>query len=98
LLLSVPVVAVKFALVWPAEIVTLAGTVTLALLLLKVTVAAELAAPVRDTVQLAEEFELKLVGAQESVLSCAGATRFKVLVKETALALAVTTAVWLLLT
>jgi hypothetical protein len=93
-----PVVAVKLALLWPAAIVTLAGTLTFALLLLSVTAVAALAVPAIDTAQDAELFEPRLVGEQESVLNCAGATRFKVLVKETALALAVTTAVWLLLT
>jgi hypothetical protein len=93
LLVSVPTVAVKFALLWPVVIVTLAGTVTFALLLLRDTVAFEVAAPVRNTVQVAEEFELKLVGEHESVLNCAGATKLKELVKDAPPALAVTVAV-----
>jgi hypothetical protein len=85
--------AVNVALVCPAAIVTLAGTVTFALLLLSAITAAELAVPVSETAQEAEPLAPKLVGEHESVLNCAAATRFKVLVNEAPFALAAIVAV-----
>jgi hypothetical protein len=78
--------------------ITLPGTVTLALLLLSTIVAAELAVPVSETEQEAELFAPRLVGEHEMVLRSAGATRLTVLVKEAPPPLAVITALWLTLT
>ncbi len=91
--LNVPTLAVKFALLWPAAMVTLDGTETPALLLLIVTIVLEAAAAAKETVQVDEEFEVRLVGVHDSVLNWAGATKLRLLVMETTPADAVTVAV-----
>jgi len=63
---TAPVLAVKFAELWPIAMVTFAGTVTSALLLLSVTTAAEVAALVRDAVQVLDEFPPSVDGVQLS--------------------------------
>ena len=63
-------VAVKFAVVAPAAIVTLAGTVTLVLLLASETLAPPVkAAALRVTVQFDEPGDATLDGLQETPLS-----------------------------
>ena len=81
------------ALLWPTATVTLAATVSNALLLASATVAALAAALFNVTVQVLDALLPRLEGAQPSVESCAGATRFKVLVRFALPALAVTTPV-----
>ncbi len=98
LLLTVPDVAVKVAVLWPKATVTLAGTVSNALLLASETVAALVAALFNVTVQVLDALLPRVAGAQATDVSCAGATRLRVLVRFTPPALAVTTPVWLLLT
>ncbi len=63
------------------------------MLLLKETVTAVVAVPAKETVQVTELFAPKLAGEHDSVLSCAGATRFSVLVKDAPPPLAVRIAV-----
>ena len=92
LLLTVPAVAVKVALLWPDATVTLAGTVSNPLLLASETVAALMAALFNVTVQVLDALLPRVEGAQATDVSCAGATRLKVLVRFTPAALAVTTA------
>jgi hypothetical protein len=62
-------VAVNVALFKPAPIFTVAGTVTLVLLLSSVTLTALEAAAVRVIVQLAAPGELTVPGAQLTLLS-----------------------------
>jgi len=89
-----PVLAVKFAELWPIAMVTFAGTVTSALLLLSETAAATVAAFVSETVHVLEEFPPNVDGAQLSELNCGGADSVNVVGTETAAALAVTMALW----
>jgi hypothetical protein len=63
-LLTVPEVAVKVALVWPDATVTLAGTVSNPLLLASETVAALLAALFKLTVQVLDALLPKVEGPQ----------------------------------
>jgi hypothetical protein len=63
-LLTVPEVAVKVALLWPDATVTLAGTVSNPLLLASETVAALLAALFKVTVQVLDALLPKVEGAQ----------------------------------
>ena len=93
LLLTVPEVAAKVALLWPDDTVTLAGTVSKPLLLASEMVAELVAALFKVTVQVLDALLPRVEGPQDSEESCAGATRFSVLVKFTPPALAVTTAV-----
>jgi hypothetical protein len=93
LLLTVPEVAVKVAVLWPDATVTLAGTVSNPLLLASETVAALVAALFNVTVQVLDALLPRLEGAQATDVSVAGATRFRVLVLVTLPALAVTTPV-----
>jgi hypothetical protein len=58
--------------------VTLAGTVSDPLLLLKETIVAPVAALFNETVQLVEELLPSDVGEQESDVSCAGALPVRV--------------------
>ena len=92
LLVTVPDVAVKVALLWPEATMTLAGTVSNPLLLASVTVAALVAALFKVTVQLLDALLPRVEGAQASELTWAGATRLMVLVKFTPPAPAVTVA------
>jgi hypothetical protein len=92
LLLTVPEVAVKVAVLWPGATVMLAGTVTKTLLLASETVAALMAALFSATVQ-ARELLPGFEGAQESAESWMGATRLEALVRLKPPALAVTTPV-----
>jgi hypothetical protein len=93
LLLTIPDVAVKVALLCPDATVTLAGTVSNPLLLASVTVAALVAALFNVTVQVLDALLPSVEGAQATDVSCAGATRLKVLVLVTPPVLAVTTPV-----
>ena len=81
------------ALLRPDATVTPAGTVSNPVLLASETVAELVAALFKVTVHVLEVLLPKVEGAQESDVSCAGATRFKVLVRFTTPALAVTTPV-----
>jgi len=92
LLAIVPVVAEKFAELWPIATVTFGGTVTSTLLLLSDTTAAAVAAFVNETVHVPDEFPPSVDGAQLSELNCAGADSVNVVGTETAPALAVTMA------
>ncbi len=88
-----PTVALKFPLLCPAFTVTLDGTVTFALLLLITIEAADIAAPVNETVQVAELLGPTLAGEQDRELIWAAATRFRVALNEIPLALAAIVAV-----
>ena len=92
LALTVPAAAAKVAVLCPGATVTLAGTVTKLLLLASARVAAPAAALFKVTVQALEALLLRVEGVQDSEESCAGAARFKLLVRVTLPALAVTTA------
>jgi len=94
LLLTVPEVAVKVALLWPDATVTFAGTVSNPLLLASETVAA-LRAPLSNvTVQVLAALLPRVEGVQASALSCAGAAALSVKVCERPLSVAVKRAVW----
>ena len=82
LLLMVPEVAVKVALLWPNATTTLAGTVSKPLLLASVTVAALVAALFKVTVQVLDALLPSVEGAQATELSCAGALAVSVKVFE----------------
>lgn len=71
--LTAVAVAVKLALLAPDAIVTEAGTVTAVVLLANVTVVAEVAAEVRDTVHASVPAPVSDPLLQESTLSVAGA-------------------------
>jgi len=73
--------------------VTLPGTVSNPLLLERDTVAALVAALFNVAVQVLDALLPRVEGAQPSDVSCAGATRLRVLVRFTPPALAVTTPV-----
>ena len=90
--------AVKVALLRPTPILTLPGTVTLALLLDSVTLAALTAAAVKVTVQVEVPGAFTVVGEQVKLLSCAAAARLIVAGWLRPFKVAVTVAVWLLLT
>ncbi len=68
-------VAVKFAPLSPAPTVTLAGTVTLALLLSSATLVALETAAVRVTLQGEVPGPVTVAGEQLRLLTCAGAAR-----------------------
>lgn len=92
MLLTVPEVAMKVALLWPDETVTLAGTVSNPLLLTSETVAALLAALLRVTLHVLEELLPRLEGAQMTDVSCAGAAALSVKLWEILLRVAVSNA------
>ncbi|HSR09267.1 MAG TPA: hypothetical protein VLM42_19200, partial [Bryobacteraceae bacterium] len=92
-LLTFPAVAEKVALLWPDVTVTLAGTVSNPLLLARVTAAALMAALLKVTVQVLDELLPRVVGAQASELSCAGALAVSVKVCEEPLRVLVSRAV-----
>ena len=92
LLLTVPEVAAKVALLWPDATVTLAGTVSDALLLASETVAALVAAWFSVRVQVLDALLPSVEGAQASEVSCAGAMALSVNVWETPLRVAVNSA------
>jgi hypothetical protein len=69
LLLTVPEVAVKVALLWADETVTLAGTISNPLLLASDTVAALVAALFNVTVQVLDALLPRLEGAQATDVS-----------------------------
>jgi hypothetical protein len=73
LLLTVPEVAVKVALLWPDATVALAGTVSNPLLLVSETVAALLAALLNVTVQVLDALLPSVEGAQATDVSVAAA-------------------------
>ncbi len=95
---TVPVVAVKVAVLWLAATLTLAGTASAPLLLLKETVVVLAAALFKVTVQVLDALLLRLDGVHDTEDSCAGA--FAVTVKdwEAPFREAVSNAVWLELT
>jgi hypothetical protein len=64
-----PLAALNVVPVWPAPIVTLAGAVKSALLLLIEITAGEVADLSSNTVQVVDELELMLVGLQVSELN-----------------------------
>jgi len=92
------VLAENVALLWPAWIEALAGTVTTTLLLLSDTDVMAAAFWFSVTVQVLEALLPNVDGVHDKDVSCAGATRFRVLVRVMPPALAVTIAAWLLLT
>src|ERR1700722_13967002 len=92
LLLTVPEVAVKVAVLWPDATVTLAGTVSNPLLLTSETVAALVAALFNVTVQVVEALLPRVEGAQETDVSCAGAEAVSVKLWETLLRVPVSNA------
>ena len=69
LLLTVPEVAVKVALLWPDATVTLAGTISAPLLLASETAAALVVAWFNVTVQVADALLPRVEGAQASDVS-----------------------------
>ena len=79
----VPVVTVKFADVAVAATETDAGTVSAALVFDKLTLAPPFGAGcVRVTVQVLEELDPRLLGAQDTVETDTAATRFTVVLAE----------------
>jgi hypothetical protein len=92
LLLTLPEAAEKVALLWPNATVTLAGTVSNPLLLVRDTVAALRAALFNVTVQVLDALLPRVDGAQASELSCAGAAAFNVKVWEPPFSVAVSNA------
>ena len=93
LLLTLPEVAAKVALLWPEATTTLAGTVSNPLLLASATVAALLALLCKVTVQVLEALLPSVDGAQASEVSCAGALAVSVKVCEVPFRAAVSRAV-----
>jgi len=91
-------VAVNAALFAPAPIFTLAGTVMFALLLSSVTLAALEGAAVRLTVQVEIPGAFTVAGEQVKLLTCAAAARLIVVCLLWPLKVAVSTALWVLLT
>ena len=90
--------AVNVALLSPAPIVTLAGTVTAALLLDSVTLVALTVAPVKVTVQAEVPGAFTVPGEQLKLLICAAAARLTVAGWLWPFKVAVTVALWLLFT
>ena len=90
--------AVKVALLSPAPILTLAGTVMLALLLDSATLAALTAAAVNAAVQVEVPGAFTVAGEQLKLLNCAAAARLMVDGWLWPFKVAVTVALWLLLT
>lgn len=90
--------AVKVALLSPAPILTLAGTVMLALLLDSVTLAALTAAAVNAAVQVEVPGAFTVAGEQLKLLNCAAAARLMVDGWLWPFKVAVTMALWLPLT
>ena len=76
--LTAAALAVKVALRSPEPILTLAGTVTLTLLLASVTLAALEAAAVKVAVQVADPGAVTVPGEQVKLLNCAVAARLMV--------------------
>jgi hypothetical protein len=95
---TVPVVAANVALLWLAATVTLAGTVSDPLLLLKVTATALAVALFNDTVQVLDALLPKLEGEHDTDESCAGALAVRVNVCDAPFREAVNSAVWFELT
>ena len=73
LLLTVPLVAVKVAVLWPAATVTLAGTGRVAELLASVTETGLAVTWLSDTVQVVLALLPRFEGEQETEVSWAGA-------------------------
>jgi len=91
-------VAVKFALLSPAPILTLPGMVTLPLLLSSVTLVALEAAAVKAAVQVEVPGPVTVAGEQLRLLRLAAAARLMVACLFRPFRVAVTIALWLLLT
>ena len=68
-----PLVAANVALLWPAETLTLGGTVNDPLLLPKPTIVVIAAALFKNTVHVLDALLPSEVGEQDTELSCAGA-------------------------
>ncbi len=77
-MVTVAVVAAKVALVWLALTVTLAGTVSDALLLLKLSVLAKAPAWFKVTVQVLDALLPSAEGEQDKEVSCDGAFAVRV--------------------
>jgi hypothetical protein len=92
LLLTVPETAVKVALLWLAATITLAGTVSDALLLESATLAALAVALFKVTVHVLDELLPSVEGAQANDVSCAGALAVTVKVCEAPFRVAVSRA------
>jgi hypothetical protein len=92
-LATVAVVAANVALIWVAPTVTLAGTVSDPLLLLKATPTALAAALFNVTVQVLDALDPKLEGEHDTDVSCAGALAVRVNVCDTPFKEAVSNAV-----
>src|SRR5579864_2272339 len=82
LLLTVPEIAEKVAVLWPEGTVMLAGTVSNPLLLASETAVAMLAVLFKVTVQMLEPLLPSVEGAHASDVSCAGALAERVKVLE----------------
>ena len=89
LLLRVPEAAVNVALLWPDATVTLAGTVSNALLLASVTAAALVTAWFNVTVQVLDALLARVEGAQTTDVSCTAAGAVALSVKLCAIPLRV---------
>jgi hypothetical protein len=94
----VPLIAVNVALLCPDGTVTLGGTGKLAVLLPSETTAALAAALFRDTVQVVVALLARVDGEHDTEVNCAGALAVIVNVWEPPFRLAVSSAVWLVLT
>ena len=92
LLLTLPEAAANVAVLWPERTVTLAGTVSSALLLFSETVAALAAALFNATVHVLDELLPSVDGEQETDVSCVGALAVRVKVLEVPFKLPVSTA------
>ena len=73
-----PVVAANVALLWPAEMLTLGGTVNDTLLLPRPTMVVIGAALFKNTVQVLDALLPSEVGEQDTEVSCAGALPVRV--------------------
>jgi hypothetical protein len=94
LLLTVPVLAENVALLWPAWIETLTGTVTKALLLLSDTDVIAAAFWFSVTVQVLDALLPRVDGVHDKDVSCAGALTVRAKVCEAPFRVAVSVAFW----
>ena len=92
-----PLAALNVVLLWPAEMVAVAGTVSAATLLESVTATELSAGCVMDKVQTEEALLPRLLGVQLSELNCTEAARVIVAVRFCPFSVAVTVAVSLVL-
>ena len=92
---TVPVVAAKVALLWPAATFTLAGTLKATLLLLKETVVMLAAAWFNDTVQVLDALLPRVDGEHDTDVSRAGAFAERVNAWASPFKAAASNALWL---